>query len=487
MKLYQKIMAAVFVILAVCGVLCGWLLGTRFEKSQIRRAAALELQNYEATRYTLERIYTAELPADAGKARRQFVVESLFSQKLFQDYIWLEDGVPLGDASDYEILYDPGWETEGRFETTEYVMEETEGEYLMVIGSRLSFAWGKQYLFCVRDLTDIRWETAGFLKQFFFVWLALTAAASVLSAAASKLMLIPLEKLEKAAKAVSAGDYSGRLDIRRKDETGRLAEAFNAMEAQVDAHVRELTEAGERQKQLLGSLAHEIRTPMTAILGYSETLLHVKLNEKEQERALKNIYEQAGYLQRLSAKLMELLALHQNESIHMEPCDLREILEQAVWMEEKRWPDRSFWFLEGEADQESGVRGTKEAFRTVPGDRDLLLSLCINLLDNSAKASEPGQEIRAGLLPEGGFYIRDMGKGIPKEEIGKVTEPFYSTDKSRSRKSGLGLGLALCEKIAELHHAELQIESRAGEGTVIRVLFTNHLQDDEYFFGAPLL
>ena len=109
------------------------------------------------------------------------------------------------------------------------------------------------------------------------------------------------------------------------------------------------------------------------------------------------------------------------------------------------------------------------------GDRDLLLSLFSNLVDNARKACrEEGTILFAGQETDGEYCIQiiDDGCGMPEEEIHKITEPFYMIDKSRARKEGgAGIGMALCQKILEMHHARWQIESRQGEGTRVSIWF----------------
>ncbi|MCI9488042.1 MAG: HAMP domain-containing histidine kinase [Lachnospiraceae bacterium] len=454
MKLYQKIMALVFGILTGCGIFCGWLLGANYEKRQMYRAAQAEVRSFESARYAVEWICQTEpAPGEGGESFRR-LMERLFRQKLFDGCIWIAGGEVVCDTSLYEISWEGGWREEGRFQETEWVLEEGEGEYWVVIGSSLPWLGEDNYLFSVRDLTEVHRETMEFVRQFSLSWLLFVAAASLLAAAAAKLVLRPVGDLTQAADEVSRGNYGVRAKAGRQDEIGKLAAAFNLMAEQVESRIQELTLAGEEKERLLGSLAHEMRTPMTAVLGYSDTLLHVKLGERERRRALENIYEQAGYLQRLSAKLMELMALHQNESISMETQGMGALLEKAVSMAQARRPDREFkLYLE-------------EDF-SVQGDGDLLVSLFVNLLDNGAKASGSGQEVWA-VAQKDRVLIRDFGKGMAKEELAKIREPFY---RASSGREGLGLGLALCEQIVRLHHGTLRFESRKGEGTVATVSF----------------
>jgi signal transduction histidine kinase len=121
---------------------------------------------------------------------------------------------------------------------------------------------------------------------------------------------------------------------------------------------------------------------------------------------------------------------------------------------------------------------------TVSGDWELLLSLFGNLADNARKACRPGGKIAVTgqSLPDGSYQVcvADNGCGMPKEEIDKITEAFYRIDKSRSRREGgVGLGLAICEKIVAALGATWNIESRQGEGTQITVVFPPKEEDNE--------
>ena len=128
--------------------------------------------------------------------------------------------------------------------------------------------------------------------------------------------------------------------------------------------------------------------------------------------------------------------------------------------------------------KQRGVRGKVELEKAViQGDSELLLSLLYNLMDNAVKALDKGEQ--SFMLMKGtclkGFYeikVVDNGRGIPAEEISRITEAFYMVDKSRSRKEGgAGIGMALCQKIIQLHNGTMVVDSRLGEGTVIKVTF----------------
>lgn len=210
---------------------------------------------------------------------------------------------------------------------------------------------------------------------------------------------------------------------------------------------------------MLGSLTHELKTPMTSIIGYSDTLLNVNLKKEQQERALEHIYKECRRLERLSSKLMSLMGLYDNESICPEETSMQELFDQVVSLEEYHLKQKKISLIS------SCTMGSRRI------DRDLFESLLVNLIDNGIKASgEGGVIFLTG--QDNVITVRDEGCGIPADEIKRVTEAFYMVDKARSRKEGgCGLGLALCSMIAELHGAKLAIESEIGKGTSVSVIF----------------
>ena len=225
---------------------------------------------------------------------------------------------------------------------------------------------------------------------------------------------------------------------------------------------RPLQATNEAQRQLIGSMSHELKTPLTAIKGYSETLLHVKLSREQEEKALDYINRESGRLSRLSEKMMELTKLYEPEcSIILQNVSI-ETLFSAVEESVKHRLEETGITLEREGEYQGQAREL---------DSDLMTSFLINLVNNSIMASKPGDVIYLG-ADKRSLWVRDQGCGIPPQEVDKVRQAFYRVDKSRSRKSGnMGLGLALCEQIAAVHHGRMEIESEMGKGTKISCFF----------------
>ena len=225
--------------------------------------------------------------------------------------------------------------------------------------------------------------------------------------------------------------------------------------------MRNLSEAAERREEFIASFAHELKTPLTAIIGYADMLRSREMTPKNRFTAAGYIFSEGKRLESLSLKLMELIVSGK----------------QGI---ERRRFDAPYFIREVAAVTVPSLAtdGMTLDMRWEPGEvwvePDLFKTLMINLIDNARKASRRGQTVEFfGKHVDGGyaFYVRDHGRGMKKEDLGRITEPFYMIDKSRSRaQNGAGLGLALCQRIAELHGTALEFESEPGQGTTVRVL-----------------
>lgn len=280
-------------------------------------------------------------------------------------------------------------------------------------------------------------------------------------------ILRPLYRLKTVSDGFVRGNYQERLPVVRKDEIGEISQAFNHMADRVENHIQELAEENEKQRRLLGSLAHELKTPMTAIQGYAQTLQHLSLSPEKQEKALTYIEKECKRLSRLSAKMLELTRLWEGVKVEKEKLSVEQLFEEVK--------ETIFWRLK-EKGLQLEVRVSKGLW--IWGDEDLLNSFFLNLADNACKVSPAGGNIRLEGSREG-LFVMDEGPGIPKEEWKKITEPFYMLDKSRARKEGgAGLGLSLCEQIARSHEGKLVMENLSGGGFRAG-LFTDWLQEGE--------
>ena len=266
-----------------------------------------------------------------------------------------------------------------------------------------------------------------------------------------------LALLQKAASSIAGGDYSVRAKVETKDELRELADGFNLMAEAVEHHVAELEETAERQRLFISAVSHEFKTPLTSILLNSDCLQNIPMTEVERQNALAQISSQGRRLEALTQKMLRLITMR--EGIERATISVPALLDK---LRESTAPRLI----------ESGTKlDISCSMESVCGDETLLLSALINLVDNAAKASEPGQRIEIS-AHNGIFTVRDFGHGISPEAIPRVTEPFFMEDKARSRKNGgAGLGLALVDEIVKAHGGMLHIESTAGEGTTVKIIF----------------
>lgn len=224
----------------------------------------------------------------------------------------------------------------------------------------------------------------------------------------------------------------------------------------------------------IANLTHEIRTPLSALCGYAETLMGGVEDADTCRRFLGIIERQSRRLARLVDDLITLSDLERGLSpLKTEPLEPRRVIEEAV--ELMREPaERQGVELEGRCAAEVPA---------VAGDRDRLHQVMINLLDNAIKYTPRGGRVIAearGARPNGAggapardgveMIVSDTGEGIPAADIPRLTERFYRVDRARSRElGGTGLGLAIVKHIVQLHHGQLRIESRLREGTTVTV------------------
>lgn len=345
-----------------------------------------------------------------------------------------------------------------------YVIRRSEtGLYLLTACA--AKAGAPVYLGICRELTDIYEIRQDLLIQYRIALAFLLLLGGVCIYLLSRYITRPINSLGRTAKQIADGDYALRSGKQGTDEIGLLAQDFDRMADKLVKQMEEKALEAKQKEDFTAAFAHELKTPLTSIIGYADMMNTMKMSEEERAEATYYIYSQGKRLESLSHKLLDLVSMDKNP-ISLKPIQMKELEENV------RATVRPVW-------EEKGIHGKVEMDRgVIYGDRDLLLSLFYNLLDNARKATDKGDKgfvlLKGTSLHDGSYEVKvvDNGRGIPKEEISRITEAFYMVDKSRSRREGgAGIGMALCQKIIKLHGATLQIDSRLGEGTVMKVVF----------------
>jgi signal transduction histidine kinase len=238
----------------------------------------------------------------------------------------------------------------------------------------------------------------------------------------------------------------------RHDEIGQLAAAFNGM-------MDRLQEVFEQQRRFVADASHEMRTPLTAIIGNSELLARELPKESEGRTALTMIRREAGRLSRLVNDLLTLAELDAGPQLIKAPVELDTLL-LDVYAQAKHIDDRV------------RVRLGDVTPIIVIADADRLRQLLLNLIDNAIKYTPAGGTVTLSLDEEPGFArlcVADTGVGIPPDDLPHIFDRFYRADKARSGHAGAGLGLSICRWIVEAHGGHIRVESTVGVGTTVIV------------------
>ena len=338
----------------------------------------------------------------------------------------------------------------------ELLNTETRATLLDGVSERLQIAHaldGEITLLTALDVSPVYALRRELLRGAAALGLIGLALAGALAIWISGVLTRPLSQLADAAAKLADGDYAAPLPAAKNDEMNALIRAFSRMSAAIDERETALRTQAEERQALIDALAHEMRTPLTAILGGARLLQQSRLSGSQQSELLDTMAREASRLSTMDERLLLLTRLD-HEAPAFAPFDSQAMAREALSVF-------------------NGVRleGDDAVF---VGERELTILLLRNLVVNAQRAG--GKEaVRVTLHPDG-FDVTDYGCGMTKEQIARAFEPFYKADKARTRSAGgAGLGLPLCRKIARLHHGKLHMESEIGRGTRVCYRFDTSL------------
>ena len=341
-------------------------------------------------------------------------------------------------------------------EVDKYIIREIENENYMIFSSYYTVSNFSIYIVNIYDITSIYNERSRQLKDIMYTDFIVLAISSIVIAVFAKFLTKPIEELNNVTKKISSGDFKERVNVKANDEIGELANSFNKMAEEIENKINSLNLSIKQKDDFISGFSHEIKTPMTAIIGYSDLLRLKNYDDEVRIPALNYIYSESKRLEELSYKLLSLMEISEDK-IEFKVINIKDFIEKIC---RKIILDN----IELKLDLEEAK---------VKIDENLLEVVMRNLIQNAKKADPKDNCIYViGKNIENRYIVSviDNGIGIPKEHIERVTEDFYMVDKSRSRKNGgTGIGLSLCKKILELHNSKINIESEENLGT--RVFF----------------
>ncbi|MCI0381669.1 MAG: HAMP domain-containing histidine kinase [Chlamydiae bacterium] len=245
-----------------------------------------------------------------------------------------------------------------------------------------------------------------------------------------------------------------------EDEFKQLASTLNSLSEKVQSQIR-------REKDFVANASHELRTPITVIRGFVETLSDLpKISKETLAEVTEKILRNCERMENLVKSLLTLADLENIPESRFTACDLVVLVENCKHILLSVYSNAS---IKIQKDQDQMI---------ISADADILELAILNLLDNAAKYSKPPAKIIIKLEDMGEsvkLMISDQGIGIPLEDLDRIFERFYTVDKARSRKfGGAGLGLSIVKTIIDKHRGKIQVASKVGEGTIFTILLPKH-------------
>ncbi len=270
----------------------------------------------------------------------------------------------------------------------------------------------------------------------------------------------PIVQLNNATQEVARGNFDVVVVNDSQDEIGQLTESFNKM-------AKELKSIEYLRKDFVSNVSHEFKTPISSILGFAKLLENRNLTDEEKKEYLDIIVEESKRLSNLSTNILNLSKLESQEIVfNKSEYDLDEQMRNVILLLEPKWYEKNISF---DIEMEN---------ISLHANEDLMQQVWINLLNNAITYSHPKGVIHIKVYNEeeqAVIVIRDEGIGMDEYTKERMFEKFFKGNSSLS-KEGTGLGLALVKRIIDLHHGTIEVESRPGEGTRIKLAIPNEFR-----------
>lgn len=451
MRLFTKIFISVISVFSIAFLISGYFILSYSLESSVEREKEFALRQYKYDKFTVQ----SDIIANESEIlnETQDIYKNIAHELPISVCFTKENG---------EVIYTKGIETDliKEAELVDnsywYKVVQDDGESFILIGSII---WQNKInigFFTKTDITEAISQQKVLQEYFERCFFVALAAGIVLILGLSLFLTSPIKHMTKIADRIANGCYNERLQMKSKDEIGNLAVSFNQMADAVEKTIEELSDEAKKKEDFVANFAHELKTPLTSVIGYADRIYQKDLPREEVKRVALYIWNEGMRLESLSLKLMDLTNLDRQKFL-LSFMPARELLYDVVEGIDAVLANKEI-DLQCEAE---------EAY--IKADYDLMKTVILNLIDNAAKADCKHIQV-CGKKKEKRYQIEvnDDGRGIPQEELSRITEAFYMVDKSRSRKQhSAGIGLALVTKIVEIHNGKFSIQSKEGVGTSV--------------------
>ncbi|MFA9397425.1 MAG: sensor histidine kinase [Clostridiaceae bacterium] len=287
----------------------------------------------------------------------------------------------------------------------------------------------------------------------------------------SKQITTPIEQLAKQSAEIADGNISKSIKINSRDEAEKLSIIINKMDEKNKSQIQiikkdrdELRDNFEQRKVFFDNVTHELKTPITTILGYSQIIKDNGFNEKDFfDRGIEHIISESKRLDRMVGELLDYSkSISKDASYKFKNIDISPIIKNTS--KDMNIKGKKYNILiECNADDELSING----------DKDKIKEVLINLIDNSLKYGKVNSIIRVDAylyLDNVILKVRDEGEGINEKDLENIFQPFYRVSKKKSREKGSnGLGLSITKAIVENHGGTIKVESKIKKGTTVTI------------------
>lgn len=288
------------------------------------------------------------------------------------------------------------------------------------------------------------------LRMFLISSIAMLLMAIVIIYFVTHQMVRPLKQMSEAAQEFGNGDFTKRLTVESYDEIGQLAMSLNNM-------AQSLSTLETMRRSFMSNVSHELKTPMTTIGGFIDGILDGTIPPEKHKYYLRIVSDEVKRLAQLVRSMLNLAQVEAGEmELKPERVDMVDTICQTLFS------------LEQQIDaKQLEIRGLDHDKVFVDADQGLIHQVVYNLTENAIKFSNPGGYIEFTFQKSGNrtmIGVKNSGEGLSKEEIPRVFDRFYKTDRSRGLdKNGVGLGLNIVRSIINLHGGEIIVRSVQGE------------------------
>ncbi|SFB04044.1 sensor histidine kinase [Clostridium frigidicarnis] len=342
----------------------------------------------------------------------------------------------------------------------QYLIRDIDNKSYIFISNSISMNNNEYTFTYARNISEVYDERKTQYTFFFKIDIVVSLIFMVFMYFISRHITKPIKNLIDATKRISKGNFSEKVEVKSRDEVSLLAENFNSMAQVVDEKINELEKNNNEKQRFIDNLTHELKTPLTSIIGYADLLRTTKYNEESFIDGLDFIYKEGKRLEELSFKLMDLILL-KNEDFKLKNEHIKNIvLDVEESLRPKLYEKNISLTLQGDDFQ-------------MRMENDLMKVLISNLVVNAIKASDIDSKLDIYINKDNyQVEIKDYGMGIPKEHLDKIFEPFYMVDRARTRaNNGAGLGLSICKRIMDIHSGSIKVRSEVNKGTSIKLIF----------------